>query len=199
MEGVKEHDSRDQERENRSSSNRAPFSEHATPRTCLLTVSQSGVALSLPAALQNAPRLAHAYGHFGLRRQSASVDGAFTSFRYPLPADLSPQREPKRRGAFASRRTPKHPWLAHARGGFGLRRQIPRGSRRRFHLLPRTQCAAGWLAILQRVRLVPATWHPSFEKTLAVSLNSTRPTLQLRAAFACQATFCSCGKKCGET
>ena len=77
--------------------------------TCLLNVSQSGVALPLPAALQNAPRLAHAHDHFGLRRQSASVDGAFTSFRNPLPADLSPHRKPKRRGAPASRRTPKRP------------------------------------------------------------------------------------------
>jgi hypothetical protein len=91
--------------------------------TCLLNVSQSGVALSLPAALQNTPRLAHAHDGFGLRRQSASVDGAFTSFRNPLPADWSPQRKPKRRGATASRRTPKHPRLAHAHDGFGLRRQ----------------------------------------------------------------------------
>ena len=140
-------------------------------------VSQSGVALSLPAALQNVlgsristaaldcagkasaatalslpfrnplpadwspqrkpkrrgafasrrtpkrPRLAHAHGSFGLRRQSASVDGAFTSLRNPLPADWSPQRQPKRRGAFASRRTPKRPRLAHVHGCFGLRRQ----------------------------------------------------------------------------
>ena len=91
--------------------------------TCLLNVSQSGVALPLPAALQNAPRLAHAHDRFGLRRQSASVDGAFTSFRNPLPADWSPHRKPKRRGAPASRRTPKRPRLSHARGHFGLRRQ----------------------------------------------------------------------------
>ena len=68
-------------------------------------------------------RLAHAHDGFGLRRQSVSVDGAFTSFRNPLPADWSPHRKPKRRGAPASRRTPKHPRLAHARDGFGLRRQ----------------------------------------------------------------------------
>jgi hypothetical protein len=52
-----------------------------------------------------------------------SGDGAFTSFRNPLPADWSPQRKPKRRGATASRRTPKRPRLAHARDDFGLRRQ----------------------------------------------------------------------------
>jgi hypothetical protein len=91
--------------------------------TGLLNVSQSGVALSLPAALQNTPGSRRPAAGFGLRRQSVSVDGAFTSFRNPLPADLSPQCKPKRRGAIASRRTPKRPRLAQARDGFGLRRQ----------------------------------------------------------------------------
>ena len=103
--------------------------------TGLLNVSQSGVALSLPAALQNAPGSRMPAAPFGLRRQSASVDGAFTSFRNTLPADWSPQRKPKRRGAFASRRTPKHPRLAHAHGPFWTA-PAERQRRRRFHFLP---------------------------------------------------------------
>jgi hypothetical protein len=45
---VKDHNSRNRERRNRSSSDRDPFCEHTTPRTCLLNGSQSGVALRLP-------------------------------------------------------------------------------------------------------------------------------------------------------
>ena len=82
--------------------------------TGLLNVSQSGVALSLPAALQNAPRLAHARGPFWTAPAERQRRRRFHFIPHPLPADWSPRCKPKRRGAFASRRTPKHPRLAHA-------------------------------------------------------------------------------------
>jgi len=64
-----------------------------------------------------------ACGPFGVRRQSASDDGAFTTFRKPLPAALSPQHKPKRRGAPLPAALHNAPWLTNAHGPFGVRRQ----------------------------------------------------------------------------